>query len=93
MDGCDLAALFDHALCVGGGSLYLTADRSVYDGSDLCDHLVEITALFCDQGRVGGHTADNAHIVCFTDLVYICGIYEKFHDLKFPLGLIILWKL
>ena len=51
------------------------------------------TALFCDQGRVGGHTADNAHIVCFTDLVYICGIYEKFHDLKFPLGLIILWKL
>ena len=45
------------------------------------------------QGRVGGNATDNAHIVCFTDLINICGIYEKFHDLKFPLGLIILWKL
>ena len=81
MDGCDLAAFFDHALCISSSSLYLTADRSVHNRSDLCDNLIEITALFCDQGRVGGYATDNSHIICLADFLNICGINKKFHNL------------
>ena len=79
MDGCDLTAFFDHAFCIYCGSFYLAADRSVYDLGDLFDDLFEVTSFFCDQGRVGGNAADNAHVVCFFNVLYFCCVDEKSH--------------
>ena len=79
MDRCDLAAFLDHAFCVNGGSLHLTADRSVYDGCDLSDHLFEISAFLSDQGGVGGNATDHAHVVSLLDVFYLSGVNKKAH--------------
>ena len=79
MDCCDLSSFRDHAFCVYGRCFYFTADRSVYDRSDLFDDFFKVSSLFCDQGRVGGNTTDHAHIICFFDVFYFRGIDEKSH--------------
>ena len=84
MDSCDLAALFDHAFCICCGGFHLTADRSVYDGSDLFDNLIEVTSLFCDQGWVCGHSTDDSHVICLADVFYICSVDKKSHNFFLP---------
>ena len=61
----------------------LAADGAVHDRGDLFDDLCEIPALFCDQGRIGGNAADNAHIIGFFDVFYIGCVNKKFHS-KYP---------
>ena len=80
MDLCNLTAFLNHAFCIGSSSLYLTADRSVYDGSDLCDNLLKYSAFLCDQGRVCGNATDYAHVVCLLNVLNLSGVNEKTHS-------------
>ena len=80
MDGCNLTAFLNHALCVNGGSLNLAADRSVHDGCNLFDHFYEISALFCDQGGIGSYSANNPHVICFLNVFYFCSVNKKTHN-------------
>ena len=79
MDRCDLSSFRDHAFCVYGSRFYFTADRSVYNRSDLFDDLFKVSSLFCDQGRVCGNATDHAHVICFFDVFYFRGVDEKSH--------------
>ena len=83
MDGRDLPAFPNHSLRVSGGGFHLAADGAVHDGGDLRDHLLKIPSLFRDQGRICGNAADNAHVIRFSDLVYICCVNKKSH-VSFP---------
>ena len=80
MNGSNLPAFLDHTFRVGGGSLYLATDRAVHDGGDLLDNFVKIPAFLCNQGRVGGHTADHAHIICLADILYLSCVNKKSHN-------------
>ena len=84
MDLRDLAPLCDHALCVNGGRLHLAADRSVHDGSNLLDHLVEISAFLCDQRRVRGNAADDTHVIRLLNVLNVRCVNEKFHSVYSP---------
>ena len=75
----DGAALGDHALGVGGGSLDLAGDGAVHDGGNLLQRLGVVAALLGNQARVGGDTGDNAHVVGLANLVHIGGINVEFH--------------
>ena len=79
MDRCDLSSFRDHAFCVYSSRFYFTADRSVYNRSDLFDDLFKVSSLFCDQGRVCGNATDHAHVICFFDVFYFRGVDEKSH--------------
>ena len=81
MDLSDLTAFFDHSFCCYSSCLYFAADRSVNDRSDLFDNLFKITAFFCDQGWVCGNTTDNSHIICLADIIYICCVNKKLHEI------------
>ena len=80
MDSCDFTALFDHAFCINSCSLYFAADRSVNDRCDLFDDFLEISAFFGDQGWVRCNAADNAHVICFSDIFYIRCVNKEFHN-------------
>ena len=58
----DIKAANDMGI-ICGGSLNLTANRSVNDLCDLFDNFIKVSALFCDQRRVCGNTTDDPHII------------------------------
>ena len=80
MDGGNLAAFLNHAFGINGGCLNLAADWSVHDGGDFLNHFCKIPAFFGNQGWVGGYAADDAHVVCFSDVLYIGCVNKKFHS-------------
>jgi hypothetical protein len=82
MDSCNFAAFLNHALGICGGRFHLAADWPIHNGGDFLDNLIEIPALFCNQRRICRYAANNAHIICFTDIFYIRCINKKFHNLS-----------
>ena len=68
----NLPAFSHHALGVGGGGLHFATDGAVYDRGNLGHHLLEVAAFFGDERRVGGHTANHAHVVGHGDLLNVC---------------------
>ena len=88
MDLSDLTAFCDHSFCSYSSCLNFTTDRSVNNGCDLFDHFVKVTAFFCDQRWICGNTTDNSHIICLADIIYICCVDKKLHEiillLNFP---------
>ena len=71
VDFGNLAPFADHAFGVGGGRLDFAADGAVDDGSDLGYDLFEIASFFGDEGRIGGDSANDAHVIGFPDVVHI----------------------
>lgn len=67
----DLASFADHAFGVGGGRFDFAADGAVDDGGDLGYDLLEIAPFFGDEGRIGGDSANDAHVIGFPDVVHI----------------------
>ena len=83
MDLRNLSALCDHALSGCGAGLYLAGDGTVNDVGDLLQGLHVVSALFGNEGRVGGHTGDDAHLPGFLDFLYIGCINKKLHTFLF----------
>ena len=80
VQGIDGFALSNHGFSVHGGGLYFAGNGAVHDGGDLCQGLGIIAAFLGNQTGVGGNTGNNAHVIGFTDLIYIRSINKKFHD-------------
>ena len=61
----------------------LGGNRSVNNRGDFGDNLLEVPALFGDEGGIGSHAADDAKVIGFADVVNVSGVDKKFHGL-FP---------
>ena len=76
---CKGESLLNHFLSLKRDDL--GRDRTVNYGSNLLYDLFKNSSFLGNKGRIGGNAADNAQVICPADIVNICSVNKKLHNI------------